>query len=91
MHGRFIRYAIEIARELEPFRPGWLEEPVPPENLRALKKVADAGAVSGGDREGSPATITASCSSYQACDINPDGPDALPTAGVAQLRPGPSL
>ena len=43
MHGRFNpATAIEIARELEPFRPGWLEEPVPPENLRALKKVADA-------------------------------------------------
>ncbi len=43
MHGRFNpATAIEIARELEPFRPGWLEEPVPPENFRALKKVADA-------------------------------------------------
>jgi galactonate dehydratase len=42
MHGRFNpATAIEIARELEPFRPGWIEEPVPPENLRALKKVAD--------------------------------------------------
>jgi galactonate dehydratase len=43
MHGRFNpATAIEIARELEPFKPGWIEEPVPPENLRALKKVADA-------------------------------------------------
>ncbi len=43
MHGRFNpATAIEIARELEPFRPGWIEEPVPPENLRALKKVAEA-------------------------------------------------
>ncbi len=43
MHGRFNpATAIEMARELEPFRPGWLEEPVPPENLKALKKVADA-------------------------------------------------
>jgi galactonate dehydratase len=43
MHGRFNpATAIEIARELEPFRPGWLEEPVPPENLKALKKVAEA-------------------------------------------------
>ena len=43
MHGRFNPVtAIEIARELEPFDPAWLEEPVPPENLRALKKVADA-------------------------------------------------
>ncbi len=43
MHGRFNPItAIQIASELKPFRPGWLEEPVPPENLRALKKVAEA-------------------------------------------------
>lgn len=43
MHGRFNpATAIELARELAPFRPGWIEEPVPPENLRALKKVAEA-------------------------------------------------
>jgi galactonate dehydratase len=43
MHGRFSpAAAIEMAAELAPFKPAWLEEPVPPENLRALKKVADA-------------------------------------------------
>ena len=43
MHGRFNpAVAIGIARDLEPFRPGWVEEPVPPENLAALKKVSDA-------------------------------------------------
>jgi galactonate dehydratase len=43
MHGRFSpAAAIELARELAPFDPAWIEEPVPPENLRALKKVADA-------------------------------------------------
>jgi galactonate dehydratase len=42
MHGRFSpAVAVEIARELEPFKPGWIEEPVPPDNLRALKKVAE--------------------------------------------------
>jgi galactonate dehydratase len=42
MHGRFNpATAVELARELEPFRPGWIEEPVPPENVKALKKVAD--------------------------------------------------
>ena len=41
MHGRFTpAQAIAIARELEPFYPGWIEEPVPPENLRAFAKVA---------------------------------------------------
>jgi galactonate dehydratase len=43
MHGRFNPVtAIEIARELAPFQPSWFEEPVPPENLAVLKKVADA-------------------------------------------------
>lgn len=43
MHGRFNPVtAIEIARELAPYQPSWFGEPVPPENLAALKKVADA-------------------------------------------------
>ena len=43
MHGRFNpATAIEMARALAPFQPGWYEEPVPPENLAALKKVAEA-------------------------------------------------
>jgi galactonate dehydratase len=42
MHGRFNPVtAIEMARELERFKPSWVEEPVPPENLAALKKAAD--------------------------------------------------
>lgn len=42
MHGRFNpATAVEIAHELEPFKPSWIEEPVPPENLAALKKVTD--------------------------------------------------
>jgi galactonate dehydratase len=41
MHGRFTpAAAIAAARDLEPFAPSWIEEPVPPENLRALAKVA---------------------------------------------------
>jgi galactonate dehydratase len=43
MHGRFNPpTAVEMARELLPFKPGWIEEPVPPENLAALQKVAQA-------------------------------------------------
>src|SRR6266702_3904898 len=42
MHGRFNpATAIEMARELEPFKPSWVEEPVPPENLAALKKASE--------------------------------------------------
>ncbi len=43
MHGRFNPVtAVEITRLLAPFAPGWIEEPVPPANIPALKKVADA-------------------------------------------------
>ena len=42
MHGRFTpAEAVSIARDLEPFRPAWIEEPVPPGNLAALRKVSD--------------------------------------------------
>lgn len=42
MHGRFNPVtAVEMTRELAPFKPGWVEEPVPPENLAALKKAAE--------------------------------------------------
>ncbi|MFD8379209.1 mandelate racemase/muconate lactonizing enzyme family protein [Streptomyces sp. NPDC059679] len=41
MHGRFSpATAVRLANELAPFKPAWLEEPVPPENLKALEKVA---------------------------------------------------
>jgi galactonate dehydratase len=43
MHGRFNPVtAIEMAHALAPYHPGWFEEPVPPENLAALKKVSMA-------------------------------------------------
>lgn len=42
MHGRFnVATAVEMARELERFKPSWVEEPVPPENLAALKKASE--------------------------------------------------
>ncbi|HEV8229015.1 MAG TPA: mandelate racemase/muconate lactonizing enzyme family protein [Candidatus Limnocylindria bacterium] len=46
MHGRFTpAQAIAIARELEPYRPGWIEEPVPPDNPKALARVARAARI----------------------------------------------
>lgn len=43
MHGRFNPVtAVEMTRLLAPYAPGWVEEPVPPENLGSLKKVMDA-------------------------------------------------
>ena len=42
MHGRFNPVtAVAMTRELAPFDLGWVEEPVPPENLAALKKAAE--------------------------------------------------
>ncbi|WP_329234870.1 mandelate racemase/muconate lactonizing enzyme family protein [Actinoallomurus sp. NBC_01490] len=41
MHGRFSpATAIRLAGLLAPFKPSWLEEPCPPENLKALAKVS---------------------------------------------------
>jgi galactonate dehydratase len=41
MHGRFSpATAIQLAKLLEPYDPGWIEEPCPPENHKALAKVA---------------------------------------------------
>lgn len=43
MHGRFNAVtAVELTRELARFKPAWIEEPVPPENLRALRDVKEA-------------------------------------------------
>ena len=42
MHGRFAPHqAVEIAREIEKFHPGWIEEPCRPEDLPALKYVME--------------------------------------------------
>ncbi len=41
-HGRFTpETAVRIAKMIEEYNPRWFEEPVPPEDLRALKHVAD--------------------------------------------------
>ena len=52
-HGRFnIPTAINIAKELAPFKPMFFEEPVSPDNLDALKAVRDKSpvAISAGER-----------------------------------------
>lgn len=46
-HGRFnVPTGIKIAKELEQFKPMFFEEPVPPDNLEALKAVRDKSPVS---------------------------------------------
>lgn len=52
-HGRFnIPTAIKISKELAQFKPMWFEEPVPPDNLDALREVKDKSpvAISVGER-----------------------------------------
>jgi len=52
-HGRFdVPTGVRIAKELEQFRPMWFEEPVPPDNIEALKAVRDKSPVpiSAGER-----------------------------------------
>ncbi len=52
-HGRFdVPTGIRIAKELAPFKPMFFEEPVPPNNLEALKAVRDKSpvAISAGER-----------------------------------------
>lgn len=41
MHGRFAPHqAVEIAKDIEHYKPAWIEEPCRPEDLPALKQVA---------------------------------------------------
>ena len=52
-HGRFNHYtAVEASRELAPFKPMFFEEPVPPDNLDALRAVHDRSpvAIAAGER-----------------------------------------
>ena len=52
-HGRFdVPTGITIAKELETFKPMFFEEPVPPDNLEALKAVRDKSpvAIAAGER-----------------------------------------
>ena len=52
-HGRFnVPTAVKIAKELEQFKPMFFEEPVPPDNLEALKEVKGRSpvAISAGER-----------------------------------------
>ena len=43
MHGRYdVMTGKRVAKELEPFRLLWLEEPVPPENVDAMREVRES-------------------------------------------------
>jgi L-alanine-DL-glutamate epimerase-like enolase superfamily enzyme len=45
-HGQFTTAgAIRLAQALEPYQPLWFEEPVPPDNIAAMARVADASPI----------------------------------------------
>ncbi len=85
-HGRFdVPTGIKIARELEAFKPMWFEEPVPPNNLEALKAVRDK----------SPVAISAGERLYTRYDYNPlfemracdyIQPDISHAGGIMELK-----
>lgn len=84
-HGRFdIPTAIKIAKALEPYHPMWLEEPVPPDNLDALREV----------KEKSPVPISAGERLYSRWDYRPlfdkscsdyIQPDVSHAGGISEL------
>ncbi|MDQ5850576.1 MAG: mandelate racemase/muconate lactonizing enzyme family protein, partial [Chloroflexota bacterium] len=86
MHGRFNpATAIEIARLLEPYEPSWVEEPVPPDNLRALKKASEHInlPVATGERLHSRAEYR-ELFELQACDIIQ--PDITHCGGILETK-----
>jgi galactonate dehydratase len=86
MHGRFNpATAIEIARLLEPYEPSWVEEPVPPDNLRALQKASEhiRIPVATGERLHSRAEFR-ELFELQACDIIQ--PDITHCGGILNTK-----
>jgi galactonate dehydratase len=86
MHGRFNpATAIEIARLLEPYEPSWVEEPVPPDNLRALQKASEQIRlpVATGERLHSRAEFR-ELFELQACDIIQ--PDITHCGGILNTK-----
>ena len=85
-HGRFdVPTGIKIAKELEQFKPMWFEEPVPPNNIEALKVVRDK----------SPVAISAGERLYTRFDYNPlfaaraadyIQPDVSHAGGIMELK-----
>ena len=85
-HGRFdVPTGIKIAKELEQFKPMWFEEPIPPNNIEALKAVRDK----------SPVAISAGERLYTRFDYNPlfaaraadyIQPDVSHAGGIMELK-----
>jgi galactonate dehydratase len=86
MHGRFTpATAVAVARELEPLAPSWIEEPVPPENLKALQKVSERVniPVATGERLHTRYEFT-ELFERQAADVIQ--PDIMHSGGILEIR-----
>jgi galactonate dehydratase len=86
MHGRFSpATAVRIARDLEPFEPGWVEEPVPADNLQALARAARRirVPVATGERYHHKAEFHAVLA-LQACDVLQ--PDITECCGLLEAK-----
>lgn len=85
-HGRFnVTSALDAARELAPFKPVWLEEPVPPDSAEAMSRVSAR----------SPIPIATGERLYgihdfsqllRDCDIRYVQPDVSHAGGMLELR-----
>lgn len=74
-HGRFdVPTSLAISRDLAPFDPLWLEEPLPPESIDALADVAARSAVpiATGERYYDPSTFAAIVEKRAALFLQPD-------------------
>lgn len=90
-HGRFnVKTAIEIGRELAPFRPSWFEEPVVPGSVQALAEVRAAVHVPIGAGERSYSRFDcAELLSAKAVDVIQ--PDICHIGGFTELRRAAAL
>ncbi len=85
-HGRFTAAAaLKVARALEPFDIFWFEEPTPPENLKALKKVAEGAPmpIATGERLFTREEFTRLLDLQAADYIQPD---VVHAGGIMELR-----
>lgn len=75
VHGRFnVPTAISLAQELAPFRPYWLEEPIPPESIAALADVRAKSPIpiAAGERYYEPARFAELIEARAADYLQPD-------------------
>ena len=85
-HGRFdVPTGIKIAQEVAQFRPMLLEEPVPPNNLEALKAVRDKSpvAISAGERL---YTLHSFKDLFEMRAADYIQPDISPAGGIMELK-----